>query len=348
MKRPASYADSHVDPAYANSHANPYVASQMQHMPSQIVPNAGMNNFAGHPNSFPTEEMHPYKSSKGEGHWQWDGDVRNVSNQTSSLPFNKGKYIVKLVFSFMFFPGEGGNRARSYYQDQMPEHKRGSGNQANREPRSLPHEQDMKIGYDDCPSTLTFERLEQKFHDEIMNLAKEHSDAEDAENARHRENLMICELAFYCQSFKLWITTIYEICRFERMDRIDTPFEITHDKLQHKIIEINTRYQEEVTALRAKQVTQREELLRKESQTRFNQYLQAGRPHYRNTGVPNAHGYAEIPVAVPAEAHQDFATSQLESYRELPQVLGSGRTQGSEVRVPYPSGRVYDNAARYY
>lgn len=287
MKRPASYADSHVDPAYANSHANPYVASQMQHMPSQIVPNAGMNNFAGHPNSFPTEEMHLYKSSKGEGHWQWDGDVRNVSNQTSSLPFNKG---------------EGGNRARSYYQDQMPEHKRGSGNQANREPRSLPHEQDMKIGYDDCPSTLTFECLEQKFHDEIMNLAKEHSDAEDAENARHRE----------------------------------------------KIIEINTRYQEEVTALRAKQVTQREELFRKESQTRFNQYLQAGRPHYRNTGVPNAHGYAEIPVAVPAEAHQDFATSQLESYRELPQVLGSGRTQGSEVRVPYPSGRVYDNAARYY
>lgn len=64
--------------------------------------------------------------------------------------------------------------------------------------------------------------------------------------------------------------------------------------------------------------------------------------------MPNAHGYAEIPVAVPAEAHQDFATSQLESYRELPQVLGSGRTQGSEVRVPYPSGRVYDNAARYY
>lgn len=54
----------------------------------------------------------------------------------------------------------------------------------------------MKIGYDDLPSTLTFECLEQKFHDEIMNLAKEHSDAEDAENARHREVSLLKKYIF--------------------------------------------------------------------------------------------------------------------------------------------------------
>ena len=69
----------------------------------------------------------------------------------------------------------------------MPDQKQGSDNQSKRESRSLRHEQDIKIGYADNPSSLTFEGLEQKFLDEIMNLVKEQSDAEVVENARHRE-----------------------------------------------------------------------------------------------------------------------------------------------------------------
>jgi phage terminase Nu1 subunit (DNA packaging protein) len=34
---------------------------------------------------------------------------------------------------------------------------------------------------------MSFEGLERKFFDEVMKLAKEQSDAEDVENARHRE-----------------------------------------------------------------------------------------------------------------------------------------------------------------
>ncbi|KAL3828630.1 hypothetical protein ACJIZ3_017432 [Penstemon smallii] len=57
------------------------------------------------------------------------------------------------------------------------------------DPRSLPHEQDMDIGYEDDRVLQTFEGLEQRFRDDIMKLSKEQTDAEDAENARHREKI---------------------------------------------------------------------------------------------------------------------------------------------------------------
>lgn len=53
--------------------------------------------------------------------------------------------------------------------------------------RSQPHEEDMDIGYEDNRVVQTFEGLEQRFLDDIMKLNKEQTDAEDAENARHRE-----------------------------------------------------------------------------------------------------------------------------------------------------------------
>jgi len=248
--------------------------------------NAAMKDFPGRPDSFSTEEEHSYKSSKIEEQWKWDRDAPNVSNQISPHSFNEGL---------------GGNGKRSYYQDQMPDQRRSSDNRADTEPRSLSQEQDMEVGYEDNPSPLTFEGLERKFINEIMNLAKEQSHTEDVEYARHRE----------------------------------------------KIMEINTRHQEKVSALRAKQATAREEFLHKELQARLNRYQQPGTTNYRNPGLHDAHGYFGASVAV-AEAHRDFATSQFESYRELPSVLRREKTQGTEIRVPYPSGRVYNNAARNY
>lgn len=63
----------------------------------------------------------------------------------------------------------------------MPSEKQSGGDS-----RSQPHEEDMDIGYEDNQVAQTFETLEQRFLDDIMKLSKEQTDAEDAENARHR------------------------------------------------------------------------------------------------------------------------------------------------------------------
>lgn len=102
--------------------------------------------------------------------------------------------------------GQGGDRPRSYYQGQRSDPRMvlerqgnndprshpgdprmGSDRQGNNDARSHPGEEDMEIGYEDKPMLQTFEGLEQRFLDDIMKLAKEQTDAEDAENARHRE-----------------------------------------------------------------------------------------------------------------------------------------------------------------
>ncbi|KAM1024233.1 hypothetical protein EV1_037120 [Malus domestica] len=59
--------------------------------------------------------------------------------------------------------------------------------QSNNDSRSQPLNEEMDLVYEDKPSSQTFEDLEKKFLDDIRNLAKEQSDAEDVENARHRE-----------------------------------------------------------------------------------------------------------------------------------------------------------------
>ncbi|KAL5060611.1 hypothetical protein RYX36_032215, partial [Vicia faba] len=48
-------------------------------------------------------------------------------------------------------------------------------------------EKDIEIGYDDRPSTPTYEGFEQIFIDEIMKLVREQSDKEDTEFSRHNE-----------------------------------------------------------------------------------------------------------------------------------------------------------------
>lgn len=86
------------------------------------------------------------------------------------------------------FIGQGREAPRSYYQSQqrldprMPLERQGGGDH-----RSQHHEEDMDIGYEDNRVPQTFEGLEQGFLDDIMKLSKEQTDAEDAENARHRE-----------------------------------------------------------------------------------------------------------------------------------------------------------------
>ncbi|XP_048232083.1 uncharacterized protein LOC8285979 isoform X2 [Ricinus communis] len=142
----------------------------MQHVTAQRAHhNVDTNNFLGHPDSYGVEAEHRYKSSKVEGRWQWNRDVQNVVSQMPSHMFNED---------------QENNGTRSYYQGHTPEPKLVSEHQANKH-----HEQDMDIGYEDNSLPLTFEVLEQRFLDEVTKLTTEQSDAEDAENARHREKI---------------------------------------------------------------------------------------------------------------------------------------------------------------
>lgn len=161
----------------------------------------------------------------------------------------------------------------------------------------------MEIGYEDNPLLQTFEGLDKKFLNEIMKLVKEQTDAEDAENVRHRE----------------------------------------------KIININTKYLEKLLALRAQHATRREEFLRKESEARLHQYEESGISNYQSSALQDIRGYSgTMGAATGGEPNRSYVSGQFESYRERPQYMGSGRTQGAERRVPYPEGRVYNTGARYY
>ncbi|XWS65382.1 hypothetical protein CRYUN_Cryun05aG0108100 [Craigia yunnanensis] len=194
---------------------------------------------------------------------------------------------------------QGINATRSYYQGQALDSLE---NSANKENKAQHQEQDMEIGYEGSPSSLTFEGLEGKFLDEIKKLVKEQSEAEDTEIVRHKE----------------------------------------------KIIEINIRYQEKLSALRAQQANRREEFLREESKTRLHQYQQAGISSHSNSGLQDACGYGGTAVAAAAGETRGYNTGPFESYRDRSHFTGGGRTQRPEAMVPYPKGRVYNSSSEYY
>ena len=82
--------------------------------------------------------------------------------------------------------GQGGDASRSFFHDQRPDHKMVLQNQS-KTPRSLVRKEDTDLIYEANNSSPTYEGLEQKFLDDILKLSKEQNDAEDVENARHRE-----------------------------------------------------------------------------------------------------------------------------------------------------------------
>ncbi|KAJ0966343.1 hypothetical protein J5N97_027481 [Dioscorea zingiberensis] len=191
---------------YADPGINSMMAAQMHHMAAQrLQHNPGVNQFPGREESLRAEEERHYMPVKAEGHWQWDREGSKASNALSSHVYDEG---------------QGSEAPRSLYQGQRSDSKLVLEKQGNK---------DLEIGYEDNSLPLTFEGLEQKFLQEFLKLAKEQQDAEDTENARHRERLS----------------------------------------------EINTQYQEKLLAMRARQATQREDFLRKESLARHQQYQQA-------------------------------------------------------------------------
>ncbi|KAJ4978531.1 hypothetical protein NE237_009311 [Protea cynaroides] len=295
MRRSGQYADSGV---------NAYVSAQIQHMSAQRMQhNSAMNHFPGRLDALPSEEEHHYVSSKTEKQWQWDRDGPKASNSTSSHVYNEG---------------QGSDLSRSYYQGQRPDTKLGLEKQANKDPISQNHEEDMEIGYEeDNALPQTFEGLEQKFLDEIMKLTKEQTDAEDAENARH----------------------------MEKMNEINAQY-------QEKLTALRARH-----SPRRDEFLRRESQARQHQyqQAEMSPYTKSmGQSDPQNYGsaaaaaaADEAHrAYASGQAAI--EAHRAYATGQFDSYRERTQLLAAGRTHGFESRGPYPGGRVYNTGGRYY
>ncbi|XP_047332162.1 uncharacterized protein LOC124935782 isoform X1 [Impatiens glandulifera] len=83
--------------------------------------------------------------------------------------------------------GQVGEASRPYFQGQRLDSKIVTKKEANTDPRSNRHEEDMDVGCEDKHVLQTFEGLEKRFFEDIMKLSKEQTDAEDAESARHKE-----------------------------------------------------------------------------------------------------------------------------------------------------------------
>ncbi|KAL3626976.1 hypothetical protein CASFOL_029189 [Castilleja foliolosa] len=229
-----------------------------------------------------------------DNQWRWErDDAQDKLPQTAMSP--------TAPFS------EGREAPRSYYQNQTMDPRAPLERQSGGDPRSQPHEEDMDIGYEDNNRVMpSFECLEQRFLDDIMKLSKEQTDAEDAENARHRE----------------------------------------------RINAINAQYEEQLLALRARHVSQRDEIVRKESQARQQQFQQMviqTYPTNNNMGGPSdPRGFNPAPAST-GEPHRSYNNSETyDSYRERSRFPGNARDQGYESKVPYPKGRAYDSGSRYY
>ncbi|KAH0777255.1 hypothetical protein KY290_008666 [Solanum tuberosum] len=129
---------------------------------------------------------------------------------------------------------------------------------------------------------------------------------------------------------------------------------------RERINAINTQYQEQLVALRARQANHRDEVLRRESHARKQQYEQVALENYRhsNMSANNARGYVanspagerQVAYNSPAgERQAAYNADSYDSYRENVRYLGnSGRDHGYEPRVQYPGSRVYETGSRYY
>ena len=122
--------------------------------------------------------------------------------------------------------------------------------------------------------------------------------------------------------------------------------------LCQRLSEINNQYQEKLLAIRARQATRREELLRKESQSRHQQYQQASVNNYQTSaGRSDAHGYgSNANAGALGDPHRSYgAAGNFESYGERSSYGGGPRDRGEyEPRGQYPGGRAYNSAGRYF
>ncbi|KAF7805766.1 uncharacterized protein G2W53_037927 [Senna tora] len=277
---------------YVDPPANSYVATQMHHMADQrLEPKSG--NFEEQLEAFTPERENPYANSKLDGQWRWEIDGSNMSN--SMAFYNEAHFMIFLYASFFQFTmngkyclsGQGGDAART---------------QA--------HKEDNDVVYQVNNLSQTFEGLEQKFLDDILKLAKEQNDAEDAEIARHRE----------------------------KINAINAQYE-------EKLAALRARH-----ATSRGEFLQRESQARQHQyqQTIRDPHprsgMPAGDPHPRS-GMPlsDPHGYGSaIASAAIGEVQRGYTANHLDRYSERARFLGGGGGGGGgSARVRYINNRAY-------
>lgn len=240
----------------------------------------------------------------------------------------------------MFNIGQGGDATRSYFQGQRPNPKLVIEKGSNSDPRSQSHGKSMEGRFGDGLLPQNFDGLEQKFIDDIIKLAKEQNDAEDEENARHREVYLYVPISLLSLSvaFSFFILSLLNILHF--------------DAYLQRIMAINAQYEEQLAALRARHAGRRDELLRRESSARQHQYQKGIMDHYPNGGIGpgDPRGNSGVTtLAAAGQAHQNYESEHFDSFRERARFLGnSARDPNLDPRGPYPGGRVYDTGSRYY
>ncbi|CAH9115477.1 unnamed protein product [Cuscuta epithymum] len=138
----------------------------------------GGNEDSSADKAYSQVQHHPQHGRSEEHQQQWRWERESPKLTTNAMSPN------------MFSEGQGAEASRSYYQGQRTDPRAPLDNQGGKDRRSQPLEENMNIGYEDNsmpPSSV--EGLEQKFMNDIKKLSKEQYDAEDAENARHRERI---------------------------------------------------------------------------------------------------------------------------------------------------------------
>ncbi|MBA0594473.1 hypothetical protein Gorai_011376, partial [Gossypium raimondii] len=206
--------------------------------------------------------------------------------------------------------GQGTDGSRTYFQGQRPDPNLSLEKQ-NADIRSRPHDENMEVGYEHNLLPPTLEGLEKKFHDDIMKLAKEQNDAEDAENSRHRE----------------------------KINAINAQY-------QEQLTALRARH-----ANRRDEFLRKESLVRQQQyqQAMMDYYPHSNMaPADSLPTGNNPHGYGSVAgSAAVGDGHRGYNSDNFDSYRERPRYLGAARDQGFEPRGSYQGGRAYDNSSRY-
>ncbi|XP_050369552.1 uncharacterized protein LOC126787698 [Argentina anserina] len=175
----ANYGGAAAPASVHHHHHHHHLQQRMDQQQQPSSGGGGASDFEGRLEAFTPERDSnpnpiPYGASKPEAQWRWERDASKPSNPLTPHLFNEGQV---------------GDTPRSYFQGQRANPKHSLETQSNSDSRSQPHIEDVDLGYEDNPSLQSFDDLEQKFRDDIRKLTNEHNDAEDAENARHKEKI---------------------------------------------------------------------------------------------------------------------------------------------------------------
>ncbi|XVF47046.1 hypothetical protein PTKIN_Ptkin03bG0077800 [Pterospermum kingtungense] len=286
------YADSGgVGNAYVSAHNQ---MQQNMHMAMPMpTPAQESGHFQDQLEAFTPERDQPFGTPpKSDSQWRWE---RSDGSKLSNPMFNEGL---------------GTDGSRTYFQGQRPDPKLSLEKQ-NADPRSRPHGENMDIGYEQNILSQTLEGLEKKFLDDITKLAKEQNDAEDAENARHRE----------------------------RINAINAQH-------QEQLGALRSRH-----ASHRDEFLRKESLVRQQQykQAVMDHYPHSSMAPGDTISTGNPHGYSGTAgSAAVGDGHRGYKSDNFDSYRERARFLGGARDQGFEPRGSYPGGRVYDTGSRYY